>query len=432
LTSGWLGLRPDWPWRTVQELQDQGVLLVEDGNHGENRPRPYEFIGDGTAFLRAADLSDGEVLFSTAGQITNTALQRIRKGIGQPGDVLFSHKGTVGKLALVPANAPPFVCSPQTTFWRVTDPGRLNGQFLFAYMRAPEFTRQWTVRKGDTDMADYVSLSAQRTLLVPLPPPTTQRKIAAIVSSYDDLIASNIRRLKILELTAQTIYGEWLVEFRYPGHEGMQRVESEFGPIPSGWKWVALGSLVIEQRRGIDPLAVDPNTPYFGLEHLPQHSIALQEWGKAADAVSRKYQFQTGEILFGKIRPYFHKVGIPPVTGVCSTDAIVLRPSDPEVAGLALAVVSSDAFVQQAVQTSHGTKMPRADWGVLQDYPVAMPDGQLLAQFNDHMMDTSALIHKLIFSNRNLRASRDLLLPRLISGEIDVSSLDIDSPSLIA
>src|SRR5712691_775309 len=121
----------DWPRHSVVELQEAGVLLVEDGNHGEYRPRHDEFGEGRWAFVRAADMDAGQVLFESAQKINDTAFARIRKGIGRGGDVLFSHKGTVGKLALVPLDAPPFVCSPQTTFWRTLDQDRLDRRFLY-------------------------------------------------------------------------------------------------------------------------------------------------------------------------------------------------------------------------------------------------------------------------------------------------------------
>src|SRR5438552_13012028 len=116
----------DWPRHSVIDLQRDGVLLVEDGNHGEDRPRREDFGQGDYAFIRAADMDDGRVIFESAERINQKALTRIRKGVGKGGDVLFSHKGTVGKLALVPLDAPPFVCSPQTTFWRTLDEERID------------------------------------------------------------------------------------------------------------------------------------------------------------------------------------------------------------------------------------------------------------------------------------------------------------------
>src|SRR5262245_8275012 len=139
-----------WDSFKVAALQERGWLLVEDGNHGEYRPRQNEFGSGKTAFIRAADMSDGRILFETADKINDVAVARIRKGVGRGGDILFSHKGTVGKLALAPLDVPPFVCSPQTTFWRTLDEKHIDRRYLYCFMQSREFTDQWHARKGET------------------------------------------------------------------------------------------------------------------------------------------------------------------------------------------------------------------------------------------------------------------------------------------
>ena len=193
--------------------------------------------------------------------------------------------------------------------------------------------------------------------------------------------------------------------------------------MPEGWQFRALGDLVHDVRDAVDPDAVAPDTPYVGLEHIPRRSIALAEWGFAAEVGSTKLRFRRGDILFGKIRPYFHKVGVAPVAGVASSDAIVIRPKAKQDFGFALAVVSSDAFVAHATQTSNGTKMPRANWGVLREYRVPMPPRALHARFEEFMASVVSAVANHVHRNRNLRTTRDLLLPKLISGELDVSAL---------
>jgi len=198
----------EWARFSVTELERAGVLLVQDGNHGNDRPRPDEFVADGVAFVRAADMSSGRVEFSSASRINDVARRRIRKGIGAPGDVLLSHKGTVGRVAAVPMNAPAFVCSPQTTFWRSLDESKLDRTFLRCFMSSPGFIAQLDSRKGETDMAPYVSLTEQRKLTVVLPPIAEQRAIAGVLGALDDKIESNrrlasrARELVSLELTA--------------------------------------------------------------------------------------------------------------------------------------------------------------------------------------------------------------------------------------
>jgi len=283
---------------------------------------------------------------------------------------------------------------------------------------------------ANTDISGYITGTAQpkltqanlRAIKLRLPPLPTQRNIASILSAYDDLIENNTRRIRILEEMARLLYSEWFVRFRFPRYE---RVKMKNG-VPEGWEKKSLGEIAQEVRRSVSPTELDPETPYFGLEHLPRKSIALSDWGVAKQVQSTKLAFKKGEILFGKIRPYFHKVGVAPVDGVCSSDTIVISAKAPEYYSLILACVSSEEFVTHATQTSQGTKMPRANWDVLTKYLVAVPPSPLLVQFDTFMRDAVAQIQNLVFRNRNLRQTRDLLLPRLVSGEVDVSEVSTD------
>lgn len=175
----------------VGDLIRSGSIRVEDGNHGNDRPRPNEFESTGVSFVRAADMSSGTVDFEGAGRINRNAVARIRKGIGRPGDILLSHKGTVGRVAVAPLDAPAFVCSPQTTFWRSLDENVIHQRYLRFVLLSPEFHSQLEVLKSQTDMAPYVSLSDQRRMTISLPPVVQQRAIAEVLGALDDKIAAN-------------------------------------------------------------------------------------------------------------------------------------------------------------------------------------------------------------------------------------------------
>ena len=172
------------------------------------------------------------------------------------------------------------------------------------------------------------------------------------------------------------------------------------------------------------PSAVPPETPYVGLEHLPRRSTTLGMTGTIDGVTSLKFRFRRGDILFGKIRPYFHKVAVAPFEGVCSSDTIVIRARSPDVRGLVLATVSRDAFVTHASTTSNGTKMPRANWSVLVEYLIPIPPAGVLTRINNFIVDAAeaAAVYQAI----SLRSSsaRDLLLPRLISGELSVTAAE--------
>jgi type I restriction enzyme S subunit len=249
------------------------------------------------------------------------------------------------------------------------------------------------------------------------PPKHVQDSIARTLSVYDDLIENNGRRMALLEESARHLYREWFVRLRFPGYEHTRVVDG----VPEGWKQKTLGDLCSEIRESVSPDAIEPETPYIGLEHLPRRSIALCEWGRAEQVTSSKHRFRAGEILFGKIRPYFHKVGVAFVDGVASSDAIVIRPNNPAHHGLVLMTVASDEFVADTSQSmKEGSKMPRADWKQMQRYPTPLPPDGLLDSFESVIQPIVEQLKALTFATIKLRAARDLLLPRLMSGEITV------------
>ena len=284
---------------------------------------------------------------------------------------------------------------------------------------------------NNADIRPFVTGAAQpklsqgnlRLVEIPRPPLHTQQRIAGILSAYDELIENSQRRIKILEAMARGLYREWFVHFRFPGHENHPRVPSALGEIPQGWEVKKLGEIAEEMRRNVPKGILKDASPYVGLEHIPRRSLALDAWETATELGSNKLEFRKGEVLFGKIRPYFHKVSVAPFDGLCSADTIVIRARLPEHYACVVACVSSDDFVAEASATANGAKMPRANWEVLKKHLVAIPTGQVAERFTAVIADVIAQQQTLIFQIQNLRRTRDLLLPRLLSGQIEVEEL---------
>jgi type I restriction enzyme S subunit len=189
--------------------------------------------------------------------------------------------------------------------------------------------------------------------------------------------------------------------------------------LPPGWRAASLDEIAAPARETVQPGDVSGETPYIALEHMPRRHIALGEWGTTEGVMSGKFRFREGDILFGKLRPYFHKVGVAPVSGVCSTDILVLRPRAPQWFGLALCHLSSDDLIAYTETNSDGTKMPRTSWQALARYPIAIPD-HMPPGFSETISAFAAQIRANIIESRTLAALRDALLPKLLSGEIRV------------
>jgi type I restriction enzyme, S subunit len=289
----------------------------------------------------------------------------------------------------------------------------LSVRYLYYSLR-PQLELLKSVSTGAT--TKFLTLTILNQLPILLPDPTIQKQIVEILSCYDDLIDANARRIRIVEEMIAALYREWIVNSR-------ATIESKSSAVPEGWRSGTLGDIAADVRRSVDPDQIDPETPYIGLEHLPRRSITLSDWGRAKNVHSTKLSFRKDEILFGKIRPYFHKVGVAPIDGVASSDAIIIAPKSEAYFGLVVGCVSSDQFVAHATQTSQGTKMPRANWDVLLKYPVSIPPAEANEWFDQLVRDKVRFAQNLMFRNRILQQTRDMLLNKLLAGEIDVSTL---------
>ena len=324
---------------------------------------------------------------------------------------------------------------PHNTGLYVTDFRGNDPRFAFYFLTALDFSR-------------YNSGSAQpslnRNFIYPIevriPPLPEQRAIAHILGTLDDKIELNRRMIETLEAMARALFKSWFVDFdpvraKAEGRDpGLPKAladlfpdsfeDSELGEIPKGWEVGALGDVAEFPRLGIQPGSIEPDVPYVALEHMPKRSIALSDWGRAEGLESTKFEFKKGAILFGKLRPYFHKVGVAPVDGVCSTDIVVVVPRKAAWFGFVLGHVSSVEFVEYTNAGSTGTKMPRTSWSEMARYGIALPPLALARASTRAVQSSVDRITAGIHESRALATLRDTLLPRLLSGELSVAGLN--------
>ena len=259
----------------------------------------------------------------------------------------------------------------------------------------------------------------------------SQEKIVAVLSSLDNKIELNNLINTELEAMAKTLYDYWFVQFDFPDANG-KPYKTSGGKmvynvalkreIPEGWEVSELRNLVDVVKGNISPADILPTTPYVGLEHIGRKTIVLSDWTTSDTASSDKTVFKKHDILFGKIRPYFHKVAVALFDGITSTDTILLRPKKSEYFGLALETVFTEKFVNTATSSSTGSKMPRADWNVLQHYKIPVPDLPLLQNYQELFDKMLAKIEISVIESRKLTLLRDWLLPMLMNGQVVVAN----------
>jgi type I restriction enzyme, S subunit len=422
----------DWKKWNTSALIAKGKLFIGDGYRAKNS----ELSSSGLPFARVSNI-DGGFNFTDVDRFPVRNLAKVKDKVSQPGDTVFTSKGTVGRFAYVTEETEQFVYSPQLCYWRSLDASLILPRFLYYWLNGREFWLQVNGVKGQTDMADYVSLSDQRKMFISIPSLAEQRAIAHILGSLDDKIELNRQMNRTLEEMARAIFKSWFVDFD-PVHAkargeqptGMDAAtaalfpnsfeETELGLVPRGWRVGTIGDIAQNSRRGADPNNLSADTPYIGLEHMPQRSIALSEWGKSGAVTSGKFHFEQWDILFGKLRPYFHKVGIAPSAGICSTDILVITEKEQHWFGLVLGHLSSTTFVDYASAVSTGTRMPRTNWSDMACFPIPIPNDDLALRLTEIVKPLIELIISNIYESRTLAELRDTLLPKLMSGQLRV------------
>ena len=412
---------PDgWAWRRL----DTACFSVADGDWVETKDQG----GDAFRLLQVSNIGVGE--FRETGTyrfVTRETFERLRCTAIKPGHVLVSRMpDPVGRAWHVRELARPAITAVDIAIVD-PDPRQLDGAYLAYYLNSPQNLSFVSGRATGTTRVritrrDFASFE------IPLPPLPTQRKIAAILSAYDDLIENNNRRINLLEEMTQRIYREWFVDFRYPGHEAVPLVDSELGPIPSGWDVATLSSLATVVM-GQSPPSSAYNSQGIGLPfhqgvgsygaHFPLHRV----YSTAGDRLAN-----SGDILVS-VRAPVGRINLADRRmilgrGLCGISA---RRAPREFLLHALKhffrdedVIGSGSIFQSVT---------RRDVEGLQ---VVWPGPLFAGRFGETAEPVWRLVQLLTVEAVNLQTTRDLLLPRIVSGEIDVADLDIEIPEAAA
>jgi len=426
-------------WATYK-FEDAPIQII-DGDRGVNYPKQSDFLEVGHClFLNTGNVTKVGFNFNSCSFISSEKDAQLRKGKLQRNDSVLTTRGTVGNVALYDSSVP-YEDIRINSGMVILRPERqaLLPRFLYFFLKSALFEEQMRSLTTGSAQPQFPIRDIKR-LSISIPSPNEQVQIVDILGSLDDKIELNRRMNQTLESIARAIFKSWFVDFdpvrakangqQPPGLSTeiaalfSDSFEDTEPVIPTGWTMGKLGDVATHPRRTVNPGDSPPGTPYIGLEHMPRQSIALSEWGVSDDVASNKFAFKKGEILFGKLRPYFHKVGPPVIDGVCSTDIVVVAPKKPCWFSYVLAVVSSTDFVNHTTACSTGTRMPRTNWKDMASYEIAVPPEPVAKAFHGIIEPFVEKIHPNILESKTLAEIRDTLLPKLLSGEIRVSNLN--------
>ncbi len=273
------------------------------------------------------------------------------------------------------------------------------------------------------------TIAALKKAKIPIPPLPIQRRIAGILSAYDQLIDNSYRRIKVLEKMARSLYREWFVHFRYPGYESEPLTPSPLGEIPEGWEARKLSELVATQYGYTESTNISPVGPKY-LRGMDMNKTSYIDWSQVPYcpiSVEAKESFavKKGDVFVIRMADP-GKVGIAEqdVDAVFASYLIRVRPTDGGLRPYFLFhLLDSPAYQGYISGASTGTTRKSASAGVITDFQFALPPMKLIAQFEERASTFRTMLTTLLLQINTLRRTRDLLLPRLLSGQIDVEVL---------
>ncbi|AGE37531.1 restriction modification system DNA specificity subunit [Corynebacterium urealyticum DSM 7111] len=302
-----------------------------------------------------------------------------------------------GKIARYLPKDEPMPAAGSTEFMVLRGrPGITKTEFAYYFAIDPTIHDLAVTLMTGTSGRQRVDVRAFSETQVRIPNLENQRAISSVLGSLDDKIAANNDVVSASNELIRNLYRA----------------------LPESSR--TLNEVASLAKNNEQPHRFLPDKRLVGLEHFDPKSLWLPRSSEPETATSAKTKFQAGDTLFGKLRPYFHKVAIAPFDGYCSTDILVLRAENPLHSPLVAAAANSDAVVQQAVNSSNGTRMPRAKWTDIEGCPIPDPDAPATLEFIDFaatlIQDATARLEE----NKALAKTRDELLPLLMSGKITV------------
>lgn len=439
-----------WQVATVDELVKQKIIAKPlDGNHGGIHPKASDYIESGVPFVMASDLAGGRVDLIDCKFISEEQASGLRKGIAKAGDVLLSHKATIGRTAIVQDSKHDFIMlTPQVTYYRVINSSALSNIYLKAYFDSRFFQSILGLWAGAGSTRAYLGITGQLKLPIILPPIEIQNEISSQVHALNKKVNLNNEISQTLEEMAQAIFKSWFVDFdpvkaKMNGEqpEGMDEttaslfpeklVESELGLIPEGWEIHNTQDL-FEVKDGThdSPKKAEEGHYLVTSKHITKGKIDTSSAYLISDAdfdkVNQRSKVDTFDILLTMIGTVGEVVVVydNPVEFAIKNVGLFKTSQRPELVWLFYWHLQSFKMKHYLEVRMAGTTQQYLTLKTLRTIPVVLPSNELLAKFNEVMSPLMEKISDNHKQNQTLSNLRDTLLPKLLSGEIELGETE--------
>lgn len=331
------------------------------------------------------------------------------------GDILLTTVGaSIGDVAIIKDDNPKYEFQRSVGIFK-PNLNYVVPEYLLYVFQSNSF-QQYLYNNATGAAQPCLFLGLLKKIKISLPELETQRIVVDVISSYDSLIEKNLKRIKILEKMAENLYKEWFVRFRFPGYENE---ETENG-LPKNWERVKLKDIACEFGKSVKKTQRDYYQHYLPLDCLPQHGMALLDEDIIENAESSLVAFDNRSILFGAMRPYFHKVIIAPFSGLTRSTCFVVQPKEEIYRYYLYLLLYQVSTVDFANTISVGATMPYVRWKDFERMNIIKPDEQIIELFNCSVIPLIDSIIKYSEMNKNLEKQRNLLLPRLMGGKLEI------------
>lgn len=331
--------------------------------------------------------------------------------------------GLLGSSGLIPKGGP-YLHNQRIGRVVITAPDLADQSFLY-YLFNTAHVRYQIQATATGSKVRHTAPTRIEAVMARFPPREVQRKVGRMLLDYDELIANNARRIQVLEEMARMIFREWFVEFRYPGHEAHSHESS----LPPGWHIETLAAVADVNARNLRTSDAVGKIRYLDISAVSTGHVGDASEMDYSDAPGRARRLvRHGDVIWSTVRPNRRSYGLllnPSSDLVVSTGFAVLTAKS-IAPSLFYRLVTTDEFVSYLVGRATGAAYPAVTGRVFESAPVLRPAADLVERFDSIVGPMDQLSERLRRANESLREARDLLLPRLISGEVDVSELDIE------